>query len=114
MVDLGANADYFFTAEMSGCMLAVYGPAATPRVEHMNYQGPAGMAAQRAVYQARLGLIQNVYPAARILARTDTCLPAALAGVTYYNDMTWVIGVSVGGVWQFYYRSRMEGFDHQL
>ena len=111
-INLGGAANLFLTDEMSGCMLSVYGP--TPRVEHMNYQDPArNIAAQQAVYQARANAIHGAYPNALILARQGTCLPAGIPWVTYYNNITWVIGIQAAG-WQFYWRSQGMAMVQQL
>ncbi len=112
MIDLGANADFFLTDEMSGCMLSIYGPSivTAPRVEHMNYQGPN----QQATYNARYGMIRAAFPNARILARTGTCLPAGMPGVTYYDNHTWVVGVRLGGQWDFWYHVRGSAAVYRL
>lgn len=103
MVDLGPQANFFFTDEMTGCMLSVYGPSilTAPRVEHMNFMGPN----QQAQYINRKNMILNAYPNARILARTGTCLPAGIPGVTYYNNYTWVFGMRIHRQWDFWYHT---------
>ncbi len=64
---LGAGANFFFTSQMTGCSVQVFGPAATPTVTHsnaksvfMNYAGGGGLAGATAAAQVA---INNMLPA---------------------------------------------------
>lgn len=65
-ITLGAGADYFFSSQMTGCSVQVFGPAATPTVTHSNakttfmrYAGGGGLAGATAAAQVA---INSMFP----------------------------------------------------
>jgi len=108
-VQLGADADFFFTATMDGCSLAI-SSGATPIVTHANYKSPdnPGVASEELTREridqqhAALGVdVSRTLMKSRYAAR-------AVLKERGINKMVTVVGFrnTATGVWSFYWQRR--------
>ncbi len=102
---IGVGANYVFTADLSGCLFAAYGPSADNiTVEHVNVRNPA--AAVVPILPRANAIIAAAYGFYKLLS------PVAVPGsdpnhVKVYAANSSVVGVKIGGAWNFYYKSSM-------
>jgi len=105
-IQLGNNANYLFTDEMTGCLFASYYNAAGNQiVEHTNDYASAGTVAPR---------LNAIFPLAaanrpiKVLTRVPVpgglAIPPAPSSVVHYPQTVWVIGGRTGAGWVFRYR----------
>ena len=102
---VGVGANYIFTADLSGCLFAAYGASADNiTVEHVNVRNPAQ--AQVPILPRAQAIIAANYGFYKILS--PVAVPNADANhVKVYNANSSVVGVKIGGAWNFYYKSSM-------
>lgn len=102
---IGVGANYIFTADLSGCLFAAYGPSADNiTVEHVNVRNPAQ--AQVPILPRAQAIIAANYGFYKLLS--PVAVPNADANhVKVYNANSSVVGVKIGGAWNFYYKSSM-------
>lgn len=102
---IGVGANYVFTADLSGCLFAAYGASADNiTVEHVNVRNPAQaqvpiLPRAQAIIAANYGFYKILSPVAVPLADPNH--------VKVYNANSSVVGVKIGGAWNFYYKSSM-------
>ncbi|MFP4348400.1 MAG: hypothetical protein ACOC0H_07820 [Thermodesulfobacteriota bacterium] len=93
--------DFMFTADLSGCLFAAYGPnSSSLTVEHVNVRTPS---AQVPIVPRATAIINGNYNFYKILS------PVPIHGANTGNVKTYtanssVIGIRSGGGWQFYYK----------
>jgi hypothetical protein len=101
----GVGGNYIFTADLSGCLFAAYGPdAANITVEHVNVRDAnAAVPIQpraTAIITGGFGFYKLLSPVA---------LPGANgAHVKTYAANSSVVGVKIGGAWNFYYKPTID------
>jgi hypothetical protein len=102
---IGVGGNYIFTADLSGCLFAAYGPSADNiTVEHVNVRNPAQAVVP--ILPRAQAIIAANYAYYKILS------PAAVPNadpnhVKVYAANSSVVGVKIGGAWNFYYKSSM-------
>jgi hypothetical protein len=102
---IGVGANYIFTADLSGCLFAAYGPdAGNITVEHVNVRNP--LAAVVPILPRALAIIAGGFGFYKILS--PVVVPGAPgAHVKTYAANSSVVGVKIGGAWNFYYKPGM-------
>jgi hypothetical protein len=102
---IGAGANYIFTADLSGCLFAAYGAdAGNITVEHVNVRNP--LAAVVPILPRALAIIAAGYGFYKMLS--PVAVPGAPgAHVKTYAANSSVVGVKIGGAWNFYYKPGM-------
>ena len=102
---IGPGASYIFTADLSGCLFAAYGASADNiTVEHVNVRN-AAVAAVPILPRAN-AIIAAAYGFYKILS------PVEVTGsdpkhVKQYAANSSVVGVKIGGAWNFWYKPTM-------
>lgn len=102
---IGAGANYIFTADLSGCLFAAYGPdAANITVEHVNVRN--AHAAAVPILPRALAIVGAGHGFYKILS--PVAVPGANpAHVKTYAANSSVVGVKIAGAWNFHYKPGM-------
>lgn len=102
---IGAGGSYIFTADLSGCLFAAYGPnAGAITVEHVNVRNPA--VALVPILPRALAIIGGGHGFYKVLSPVP--VPGANPQhVKTYNANSSVVGVKIAGAWNFYYKPTM-------
>jgi hypothetical protein len=101
---IGVGASYIFTADLSGCLFAAYGPSADNiTVEHVNVRTAQ---AQVPILPRAQAIINANYGFYKILSPV-TVPNADGTQVKVYAANSSVVGLKIAGAWNFYYKSSM-------
>jgi len=102
---IGVGANYIFTADLSGCLFAAYGPSADNiTVEHVNVRNPAQAVVP--ILPRAQAIIAANYAFYKLLS--PVAVPNAdPTHVKIYAANSSVVGAKIGGAWNFWYKPSM-------